>query len=682
MAITPAAGYQVDPNNSNGVVKIGSTPTSQPTTSPAPAINTSQPSPTNTNTQPGAVPSPYTGTSIVDALKQGGQASDFGSRTALANQYGITGYTGTAAQNTQLLQKYTAGLAQAKTSNQPVPTSLGEAASKVQDMTGQTAADQQQQQAGQEMAKAITEQLKNNPGYQQLITDHQTQLTSQAQQQTLEQEYTKLSADLGLPALNTQLINMKAVMDGSEDDIRAELTKSGGFATNSQVLALTAARNKAMITNYNNLLQTRDNAVSQINTMIGLSEKDRAIATQQANEQLNFDKQVLEYQDKMTANAKSAYDKIISTPGYGYKALYASTGGDPHTVSLIENTLGLSPGSLKTLSDQNSQAWSDPYKLGGDYVQKNNLTGEIRTAVNMPAGSAGAGPGAVDSTGGVTLPGDPTSQSILSHTGLSIPAFGYLTQGSTALTRMSAQQRLQYMNEAQNWANKNGIDIATFQSQYEAFNTALQSNIKRVNNVKVAEGELGGTLDNLSAAADDASFKAMKWENVIKMFAGQQFNDANVSKYAFHLNQLRSELALYNSAASGKASADDSDRVEAERIIKDGFAKGSIKGFQSALKASVEKMDKVLQDNVTRTNGQVWNLFGVTKPTQSLGTPKDAQTVEALLNKNGYNYNELLSQMMSPGALKEGQYPAIDAMTGKPYGATKDEIKSGKYIAL
>jgi hypothetical protein len=42
--------------------------------------------------------------SVVDYLSSKGQASDFGSRTALAGQYGISNYTGTASQNTQLLR--------------------------------------------------------------------------------------------------------------------------------------------------------------------------------------------------------------------------------------------------------------------------------------------------------------------------------------------------------------------------------------------------------------------------------------------------------------------------------------------------------------------------------------------------------------------------------------------------
>src|SRR4051812_14643099 len=45
----------------------------------------------------------YQGTSIVDYLKSTGQDASFASRAKLAGQYGITSYSGTAGQNTQLL---------------------------------------------------------------------------------------------------------------------------------------------------------------------------------------------------------------------------------------------------------------------------------------------------------------------------------------------------------------------------------------------------------------------------------------------------------------------------------------------------------------------------------------------------------------------------------------------------
>lgn len=35
-----------------------------------------------------------------------------------------------------------------------------------------------------------------------------------------------------------------------------------------------------------------------------------------------------------------------------------------------------------------AEAWGDPYMLGGDYVQRNSATGEIRTAVNVASGDS------------------------------------------------------------------------------------------------------------------------------------------------------------------------------------------------------------------------------------------------------------------------------------------------------
>lgn len=52
-----------------------------------------------------------TGTSVVDYLKSTGKDSSFSSRSALAAQYGISGYTGTGAQNTQLLNALKKGSA-------------------------------------------------------------------------------------------------------------------------------------------------------------------------------------------------------------------------------------------------------------------------------------------------------------------------------------------------------------------------------------------------------------------------------------------------------------------------------------------------------------------------------------------------------------------------------------------
>ncbi len=55
--------------------------------------------------KPKTKPSGYTGDSLVDYLKSIKVDSSFSNRAKLAGQYGISNYTGTANQNTQLLNK-------------------------------------------------------------------------------------------------------------------------------------------------------------------------------------------------------------------------------------------------------------------------------------------------------------------------------------------------------------------------------------------------------------------------------------------------------------------------------------------------------------------------------------------------------------------------------------------------
>lgn len=375
-----------NPNASMSALNPGSNPSggigTTPTPTTLPAVTTAQPSPTNTNTTPTTgAPAPYTGNSIVDALKAGGQASDFTSRSALAAKNGITNYTGTADQNTQLLQKYQAGLSAAQNSGAQAPQTKGAASAAVTEMTPPTPPTP--------TPSPVENKLDNDPGYQQLIQDQKDYLSTQNQQQSLADQYTQLTKDAGVPALNTQLINMKNIMDGTETDIRNEITKAGGFATDSQVLALTAARNKTMVQNYNNILQTRDDLVNQINSTMGFAKEDRANATALASEKLNYDKQIIDYTQKMNENAQSAYQKVIDTPGYGYKALYDSTGGDAHTIGMVESTLGLPAGSLAQLATTPADVKTQVVKLdNGNTVLINSQNGQT---IKTLGGASGGG---------------------------------------------------------------------------------------------------------------------------------------------------------------------------------------------------------------------------------------------------------------------------------------------------
>lgn len=186
-------------------------------------------------------------------------------------------------------------------------------------------------------ADAVMAADKAHQKYVKDFTDFQT---AEKQQETLTQEYARLTKESGIAALDTTLLNMRNIMDGTEDDIRNEVTKVGGFATNSQVLALTNARNKSMIQNYNNLLQTRENMQNNIQMMMGFSEKDRAYARDQVDRQLNFNEKQIQYADKMLANAQNSLENSAKQMGWSGILQAALATGDPNAVKRINSTMG------------------------------------------------------------------------------------------------------------------------------------------------------------------------------------------------------------------------------------------------------------------------------------------------------------------------------------------------------
>ncbi len=246
-------------------------------------------------------------------------------------------------------------------------------------------------------ASQIDQQLQNNPAYQQLLADKAQYDSLANQNQSLVQTYQQMSAQLGIPALNTELINMKNVIDGTEQDIRNEVTAAQGFSTESQVMALANSRNKQLVKNYNNLLATKEQAMSTLNQMTSLASQDRQFAMSSLNQKIQLDKQIYDVQVKMTDAAKEAYNNVIKAVGYG--GLYNSLKNDPQSLALAEKTLGLSSGQLSKMASTSTQEWSAPYSLGGDIVQKNNKTGEIRTAVNVAAGRASSKDVGYDASG-------------------------------------------------------------------------------------------------------------------------------------------------------------------------------------------------------------------------------------------------------------------------------------------
>ena len=206
----------------------------------------------------------------------------------------------------------------------------------------------------------------------------------QNQRKSLTETYQTMLKDSGIQALDTELLDMKKVIEGTEEDLRTEITKAGGFATESQIQALTNSRNKQLIKNYNQLIDLRNSKESYLKTAIGLEQADRQSADQRFESMFNMGAQIATMQQQMQTNSRNQMQWLASN--MGFDGLYDATGGDPYYMSLVEQTLGLPQNGLAQAANQaklqRTQAEQEKqldlaFKAGQIDLQKSQLQTEI-----------------------------------------------------------------------------------------------------------------------------------------------------------------------------------------------------------------------------------------------------------------------------------------------------------------
>jgi hypothetical protein len=239
-----------------------------------------------------------------------------------------------------LASQYRAGLA--KVQGTQAPTTPGMAGAAIQGaLPGQQ----------QEAPSIIGGLMETDSAFDSILTLYD-QFMSPAQQKTsLLEEYNQLSSSLGIQAMNAELIDAKRIIEGTTDDIRLEITATGGIATDSQVLALANARNKSLIKNYNYLLESRNSAMTQLNTMMQLSIQDRQMAEAEFDRKLNFAFKVQEFKQRATDNARQTYVSLGNS--MGWDSLLSSV--SPYEQGVIQRTLGLSSDALTNLASRSMQ---------------------------------------------------------------------------------------------------------------------------------------------------------------------------------------------------------------------------------------------------------------------------------------------------------------------------------------
>ena len=196
----------------------------------------------------------------------------------------------------------------------------------------------------QQQPNEIDTFVSQDPYLNSVIGAFQQYMGQQNQRASLVDEYKSLLKESGIQEIDTNLLNMKNVIEGTEDDIRTEVMKAGGFATDSQVIALSNARNKQLIKNYNTLLETRNSKEKYLDNMMDLTALDRQEADKRFETMTNFGLKISELNQTMKKNATDTLDRVAKT--IGWDGVLESTQNDPQTVAMIERTYGLPEGSL------------------------------------------------------------------------------------------------------------------------------------------------------------------------------------------------------------------------------------------------------------------------------------------------------------------------------------------------
>lgn len=367
-------------------------PTQQPVTAATPVGQSTTQTPAQAQQGQTGQPltfNPAVNPSVVDLISSTGGDASFAARQALAARFGIQGYSGTAQENIELANDYVKAFNDLKGTK--APDNAAQAQTAVSTINQQNDPASNPTLAPARFYDAVGSM---DPVVSSLYNQINQALSSPITTQSFADQYQQLIQQQGIPALQTQLMNIHALMDGTEDSIRQEIQNSGGTATENQIQALSSARNKVFLQQSSQLQQQLNLKEDYVSNIMAFSQADRADVEKQIDQKMGLTTQLVNLQDKMTNAAKDNYNQIIQN--LGYAGLAAALKNDPQQRAQVEQLLGLGKGSL---SDPAFLGQEDAGKVLGSastgYFTYNPYTGET-----TPIATGGTSGGSVGGTGG------------------------------------------------------------------------------------------------------------------------------------------------------------------------------------------------------------------------------------------------------------------------------------------
>ena len=428
-------------------------PTAPPVTPTTTPTATTTPTPTQPQTGTGTTtqtpqastqgPAPTFNGSVVDLLNSAGVDSSYANRAKLAQQFGIQGYTGTAAQNTDLAKKYL-DFYKSKQG-----TAAPDQNPRVQIQQGATAT-----QPAVDPTKQFMDQFASmNPIESQIFNQLSTLTSTNTQRQSLVDLAKGLEGETGITADKLQLADINKIMRGTEDDIRSEITAAGGFATESQIAGIVAARNKVLLNQAQYLQDTINAKNDYVERIVSLTQADREEVDRQVSQKLGISQALFSIAETMQNNAKDNYKAIINSVGWG--GLAAALKDSPEQMASVSKMFGLQPGELESLAAYKKpltameQAQLEGQKLSNETerLQQQKLRKEIGTPKEIKT--------ELQNFGTTTAP---HYKLVNSQTGQVIADYGSDTPSGSNIQQLAQQQ--QSITDVQDLLNDPGLNSA------------------------------------------------------------------------------------------------------------------------------------------------------------------------------------------------------------------------------
>lgn len=175
-------------------------------------------------------------------------------------------------------------------------------------------------------------------------------------------------------ALSQELLGIKGVMRMTEDDIRSELSAGGGLATESQVMALTGARNKVLELKAANILDALNLQTGYVENMMKYAGEDRKSAE-------------AKFEAAFSINEKlTSWMKDVEDSGFNKTIQYQQLMGQQ--ADRAWRSLETIARGSKEISDEQARTFTTLFNEAGFPVTNDQLKGFVQNEFNLQQAEA------------------------------------------------------------------------------------------------------------------------------------------------------------------------------------------------------------------------------------------------------------------------------------------------------